>query len=164
MRVIFTTDGKWVVVAECAHRGPVNDPFDALTGPVDRVGMELGLWAIDWIVDRSVVGSGVAFAEEVGLDSKVDVSIWNYLDVLQHRHSHCRVAPQELPINLIEIIRLEDNRADDTSTRCGLHLHINPAEEDVEVCLDGRRFASLCNCELGTRAAIFDSSICRSTP
>jgi hypothetical protein len=68
----------------------------------------------DGVVATTVVGRGVALAEVVGLDLGV-------------------VAADPLPVDLIEVVGLEDDAGDDTRTGGGLDLTVELAEEDVVV-------------------------------
>jgi len=68
LRVVLAAVGEGVGVPERADGDAVDDPLDPLGGPVDGVGVEGFLGARDGEVDGAIVGGGVAFAEEVGLD------------------------------------------------------------------------------------------------
>jgi hypothetical protein len=67
----------------------------------------------------AVVGGGVTLAEVVGLDLVV-------------------LATEPLPVNLVEVSRLEDDAGDDADTGGGLQLDVETAEEDALVAGDGR--------------------------
>lgn len=71
------------------------------------------------------------------------------------------VTTQELPVNLVEVIRFQYDAADDSGTSRCLHDYLNLAEEDVEISLHGRGLACLVDDEFGTVAAILEgSSLC----
>lgn len=54
------------------------------------------------------------------------------------------------PVNLVQVVRLQDNTADNTSTAGSLHDNLSSAEEEVEVGLDGGSLASLVDSERST--------------
>lgn len=54
------------------------------------------------------------------------------------------------PVDLVEIVRLEDDTAADTGTAGSLHDNLSLAEEEVEVGLNGRSFTLLADDEVGT--------------
>lgn len=56
---------------------------------------------------------------------------------------------QAYPVNLIQIIRLQDDAANNTCARSGLHHHFGLSEEEVEVGVNGRCVALLSDSELG---------------
>lgn len=60
------------------------------------------------------------------------------------------------PVDLIQIVRLQDDTANNTLTRSDPHLDINTAKENVEVGLDGGSVTLLGNSELGTIFAEVD--------
>ena len=64
--VVGSVDG--VGVLECADDFAVEEPFDSLGGPVDRVRVEGLFGSGDGHSCAAVVGCGVSFAEVVGLD------------------------------------------------------------------------------------------------
>lgn len=47
------------------------------------------------------------------------------------------------PVNLIEVVRLHDDTADDTGTRSSLHLNIDTAKEEVALGVNGGRITLL---------------------
>lgn len=53
------------------------------------------------------------------------------------------------PVDLVKVIRLEHDAADDASARGCFHGDGDFTEEDVEVCLDGGGIALLVDSELG---------------
>ena len=76
--------------------------------------MEVLLRVVDGVVESAVVGGGIALAEVVGLGVR-------------------GVATHELPVNLVQVVGLEHDAADNTLARGGLHDDGDGAEEDVEV-------------------------------
>lgn len=142
--VVLAADRQGVVVAESADDVAVDDPLDALCVPVEGVSVEGGLRRRNADVLDTVVSSGVALAEEIGL--------------------HVRgVAADELPIDLVKIVGLEHDGRDDTLARRGLQLHIDTTEEEVEVGLDSRSLALLGNAELSTVGPVGDGRVSRSS-
>lgn len=65
-------------------------------------------------------------------------------------HSH--------PVNFVEVVRLQHSRANDTSAIGGSHLNLDPAEENVEVALNGRSITLFGDSELGTKRGALDST------
>lgn len=57
------------------------------------------------------------------------------------------------PVDLIQVIGLQNNAADDTGSRGNLHRDIDLAEEDVEIGLNGRGITLLVDGELGAIGA-----------
>jgi len=138
--IYLATERNGISVLELADDGTVNNPLESLGGPVEGVGVEGLLRGFDIVLDHAIVGGGVALAEEVGLDFVVE-------------------ATEELPVDLVEVIALEDDGADDTLARSGLHGHINAAEEEVEVGLDGRRLTLLGDAELRALVVVVDGGV-----
>lgn len=66
------------------------------------------------------------------------------------------VTGETYPVNLVQVVRLQDNAADDTLARSDSHLDIDTAEEDVEVGLDGGSITLLGHGELGAIVAKVD--------
>jgi hypothetical protein len=62
------------------------------------------------------------------------------------------------PVNLIEVIGLQNNGADNTLARSSLHLDGDLTVEEIEVGLDGWGIALLVDSELATIAASIDLS------
>lgn len=83
------------------------------------------------MVNRTVIGGRVALSEEVALHGRVSGS-------------------EPLPINLIEIIGLENERANGTGSRASLHGDGDLSEEDVFSTLDGRCIGPLRDRKLST--------------
>lgn len=83
------------------------------------------------MVDGTVVGGGVTLSVEVALDGGV-------------------VMAQPLPINLIKIIRLEDEGADDASAWGGLGDDSDLSEEDVLGGAHGGGVGGLVDDEVGS--------------
>ena len=61
------------------------------------------------------------------------------------------VAPDNLPIDLIQVIGLQHDGRDDSLARRGLHPHLHDPEEQVEFRLDGGGVAFLVDGEGGAR-------------
>lgn len=79
--------------------------------------MEGGLRVRDRVVHAAVVCGGVALAKVVGLDLG-------------------EVATEPLPINLVEIVGLEDEGGDDALASRGLQDNLDAPEEEVPWRLD----------------------------
>jgi hypothetical protein len=107
-----------LLVLDGADDGAVNDPLDALGGPVDGVGVVHLGGRLDVVEAAAVVGGGVTLAEVVGLDLVV-------------------LATEPLPVDLVEVSGLEDDAGDDADTGGGLQLDVETAEEDALVAGDG---------------------------
>ena len=74
------------------------------------------------------------------------------------------VDTEELPVDLVEVIALEDDGADDALARSGFHGDIDTAEEEVEVGLDGRRLSLLGDAELCALGVVVDGGVSRLGP
>ena len=125
-----------VVVAQRPHRGAAHGPDDPVGGPVDRVRGELAL------VVRCRVGlpAGlrvvrVPFAEVVRLHLGV-------------------VETKPLQVDLVEVVRLQHERADDSRTGCGLHGDLDSPKHDVEETVELGRIAGLGDRESRTAGAV----------
>lgn len=92
--------------------------------------MEFGLWGGDRVVEGSVVCAGVALSEVVGLDRSGSSS-------------------KPFPINLIQVIRLHHETADDTGARCCLGDNSDFSEKDVEITGDCWCLSLLAHYEAG---------------
>jgi hypothetical protein len=95
---------------------------------------------VNAVLDHTVVRARVALAEEVGLDLVVD-------------------ATEELPIDLVEVVALEDDGADDSLAGSGLHGDIDAAEEEVEVGVYGGSLAGLFDAELSALVVVGDGGV-----
>lgn len=120
--VVGAVDGVGVV--EGAHGGAVNVPGRGRRGPLDGVVVPGPLRVADGLVGAAVVRGGVALAKVVGL---------HLVDV----------AAQPLPVDLVEVVGLEDHAADDAGSGRGLDDGRDGAEEHVELGLHGRGVARL---------------------
>ena len=79
-------------VWESPHQCAINVPLDLCRGPMYSVVVEVGSGiSTSGIVDRSVKGSRVALSKVVGL-------------------SVCAISAHKFPINLVEIVRFENDR------------------------------------------------------
>lgn len=97
--------------------------------------MEGGGGRVDTVEAATVVGGGITLAEVVGLNLGV-------------------ITTEPLPINLIQISGLEDDRGDNTDTRGGLELDVETAEEDALVGSNGGGVGLLGDTEDGTVVAV----------
>lgn len=92
-----------------------------------------------------IVVAGDTFAKVVGLNKAV---------------TRVReIVTRELPVYLVEVIAHEDCTTDDTGTGCGLHNHIDSAEEEVEIRPDVWGITLLSKSEFGAMTAVGDSLI-----
>lgn len=97
--------------------------------------MHLGLRAVDGGIATTVVRGRVTLAEVVGLDLG-------------------GVTAEPLPINLVQVIRLEHKASDDASAGRGLNPHVHLAEEDVLCAGNSRCLALLLDREDGALVAV----------
>ena len=132
---VLAIESERIRIEECADNGSINGPLDVGGGPVDGVGVPSSDGISDILVDSSVVGRGVALSEEVAL----------------HR---CILRTQPFPINLVEVIRFQNETADDTLSRGCLRDHFNHSEEDIFLTLDGWRVCRAVDCELSSIRSI----------
>lgn len=145
-----------VGILDCAHGGPVDVPGDGSGGPDDFVCVEFVLGGADRLPDGAVVGGRVAFAEIVGFDLG-GVGSSGFLRqlvsslILSRKRTH--------PINLVQIVRLHDDGADDPGTIGSFHNNLNFAKENIKVGLQRRRIEPLGNGEFGPVAAIGDIAL-----
>ena len=143
--IYLATECNRISVLELADDGTVNDPLKPLSSPVEGVGVPSLLRGRDVVLDHAIVRGSIALAEEVGLDLVVE-------------------ATEELPVDFVEVIALENDGADDTLARSGLHGDIDTAEEEVEVGLDGRRLTLLGDAELCALVVVVDDGVSRLGP
>ncbi len=130
-------------VLQCAHHLPVDHPIQPLLGPVQGVIVELLAYVRgDGVVRGAVEGRGVTFAEII-------------------RHGMRAVPTHELPINLIQVIRLQHDGRDDAGALAGLHDHRHGTEEDVEFGDDGRGLAFLVDGEFRAVRAVLEVASCQ---
>ena len=120
---------------ECA----VDIPLQLLGRPVDGVVVERLLRRLDRVVVRARGTLRFALAVVVCLDVAV-------------------VAAHELPVDFVEIVRLEHHGGDDALARGSLHDDLGLAEEEVEVGLDGGGVEALVDGELGAVATVVDDA------
>lgn len=92
---------------------------------------------VDGVVSTTVVGRSIALAEVVGLNLSI-------------------VATNPFPIDLIEIIGLEDGAGDDALAGGGHADDVDSAEEDVLAGTNGRSVALLQDLEVSTLVIILD--------
>lgn len=122
---------------ESADGGTIDDPLDGVLGPLDRVNVRRRQRVADRVESTAVEGGVVALGEVVGLSLRV-------------------VGANPLPVNLVEIVRLENSRGDNTGALGSLDLDIDATEEDVLAGHDGGSLGLLSNGEDGTLALVLD--------
>lgn len=137
--VVEAVESLWVVVGKGANQGVTNVELDRLLGPVERVSDVLIHRTGDRVGSTTIVSGGVSLSEEVALDVT-------------------GISTNPLEINLIQILRLEDETADDTGTWGGLHGDGDLSEEDVLVDSDGWGIGLLADGKLGTVRSILEGS------
>lgn len=89
-------------------------PHDVIAGPINGVCVESPLVVWTRVKGSSVVSGRLALAEIVALNLSV-------------------VATQPFPVNLVEVVGLQDGTADDTRTWRRLHHELHTTKHDVEV-------------------------------
>ena len=122
-------------VLESAHNGAVDDPVELLRGPLNGVSVELVDRVGDGRETATIVGVGATLAKEVGLDLG-------------------GVAAESLPVDLIEVVRLEHEAGHDTDATSSAHGHIDLAEEDVLLGADGGRLLLVGDGENGAEVLV----------
>lgn len=128
---VLASKSERISVEKGSGQGAVDVPFDVFRGPVNRV-LVVGIdRSGHWVVNGTVIGGRVSLSEEIALDGRVGRS-------------------EPLPINFIEIVRFENERADGTGSRAGLHGDGDLAKEDVLGALDGWRVGALGDGKLST--------------
>lgn len=122
-------------VEQSADQIAINVPLDVVLSPVDGVGVEVVLGRADGVVGTTVVGGGVSLAEVVGLDLG-------------------GVTTKPLPVNLVEVVGLQDEAGDNTLTSAGLQGNIDLAKEDPLVGLNRGGLGLLVDGEDGTLSVV----------
>lgn len=117
---VLASKSQSIGVEKSAGQGTIDIPFNIFRGPVNGVLVVRFDRSGNWMVNSTIIGGRVSLSEEVALNRGVGGS-------------------EPLPINLVEIIGLENERADGTGSRAGLHSDGDLSEEDVFSTLDGRR-------------------------
>lgn len=112
LRVVLSTKSDGIAVVEGSDEGTIDVPLCRCCGPCDAVVVVCFNGCGDILVDCSVVGCGVTLSEEVGFDGVV-------------------ISTKPFPVYLVEVIRFEDERADDSGSRCSFQEDVDLAEEDV---------------------------------
>ena len=122
-------------VLEGADDSAVDDPVELLRGPLDGVGVEVVDGVRDTGEAAAVVRVGAALAEEVGLDLR-------------------GIAAEPLPVDLVEIVRLQHEAGHDAHAAGSPHSNIDLAEENVLAAGDGRCLGVLADGEDGAEAVV----------
>lgn len=130
LREVLASKSDRITVVEGSDEVIVDGPFDELRGPLDGVGVPGADGVSDCVSGRAIIGRGVALSEEVALNMAI-------------------VGTQPFPINLVEIVGLQDEGADNTSAWGSLYLRLDLAKEDVFRGADRWRIGLLINGELG---------------
>lgn len=130
-----------ILVGLCGLRSDYADglaidlPDNLLTSPVDGVGVEVIVVARVSVEGSTTKALGISLAKVVGLDLRV-------------------VSAQPFPVDLVQIVRLQDGAADNARAGSGLDHVLDVSEHDVEVGGDQRRIALLGDGERGAFAAV----------
>jgi hypothetical protein len=133
--IVLSIQSQIISVVESSDQVGTNVPLDRLGSPVDGVGSE-GPDGVSYImVDGTIVGGGVPLSEEVALHGGI-------------------LGSKPLPIDLIQIVRLQNETADSSCSSRGPQLNGNLSEHDVLRATDCRRAGFGVNHELGTEGAI----------
>ena len=109
---VLSIKGKSISIVESSDQVGTNVPLNVIGRPVDCVGDGCADRVGNIVVDGSVIGGGVSLSEEVTLDGGIGGS-------------------QPFPINFIEIVGLENETADSSSSGAGLHGDRDLSEHDV---------------------------------
>lgn len=128
-----------VLIGQGADQVAVNPPLEFLFGPVGGVVVELGVCVLNLVLVAVFIVLDT-FAVEVGLHG-------------------VHVVSDPFPIDLVQIVRLEDHTADDAPAMGYLEMSLDDAEEDVEVRLQGRRLQFLLDGELGAFGGVLELTV-----
>ena len=135
MRVVLSSESQSIAEVQGSLQGTVDVPFGGCGGPGDAVVVPCLDGRGDVVIDGTVIGGGVALAEEVGLDGGIS-------------------GAQPFPVDLVEIVGLQDEGADDTGSGRGLEPDIDSAEHDIFRGGDGRCVGGGLDLELGSAGSI----------
>lgn len=130
-----------ILVCLCGLRGDDADglavdlPDDLLAGPLNRVGVEAIVVARVRVEGSPAEALGIALAKVVGLHLRV-------------------VTAQPLPVDLVQIVGLEDGAADDALAGSRLDLEVDAPKHYVPVGLEQGRVALLGHGEGSAIAAV----------
>ena len=105
-------------VFQHAYTRPVDHPLYLFGRPENRVIVELLLRVRNGVVDRAVIGSGIALPEIIRLGVG-------------------RVPAHQFPVYFVQIVGFENDAADYAPSCRGFHDYFDYAEEEVELRLDG---------------------------
>jgi len=134
-----------VLSEECPDIGAIDEELQLVLGPHGGIVVEAVHGAAGDGVLETIPKIGLAFAKIVA----------------EHKIGF---ATLELPINLIQVIAQEHNRADDTSTGRGPHVDFCSAPEEIELGSDGGAVSLLLNRESGTQLGIVDHGVYDRVP
>lgn len=128
-----------LIVGQGPEQLAVDPPLNLVLGPVGGVVVEFGVGVVD-LEELAVLVVGDTLAVVVGLDLG-------------------GVVANPFPVNLVQVVRLQHDTTDDTSTGSHLDVHFDDAEEDVEGGLDCGRFELLVDGEFGALVGVDDFAI-----
>jgi hypothetical protein len=112
------TKSESITIVESANKVAIDRPLDVCRSPIDGISVPGFDRGGDVFVDSTVIGSGISFSEEVALDRTI-----------------CGTQP--LPVDLVEVIRFEDEAGNYASARGSPDERVNLSEEDVFLTRDG---------------------------
>lgn len=130
-----------ILVGLCGLRSDYADglaidlPDNLLTSPVDGVGVEVIVVARVSVEGSTTKALGISLAKVVGLDLRV-------------------VSAQPFPVDLVQVIGLEDGAADNAPSGSRLDLEVDASKHNVPIGLDQGRIALLGHGECGAVAVI----------
>jgi len=131
LRVVGASKSLGVAEGNSADSCGADTPCDLILGPLDSVGLESADGISNWMSSTAIVRRRVALSEEIAL------------------HLHI-LGTNPLQIDFVQIIRFEDERADDTVSWGGSHHSSDLAKHNVLVVLHNRCIAGLVDVEHGT--------------
>lgn len=131
-----------VFVFQSADQFLIQPPLHLLLGPVSSIVVKLGVGVGDVVVTAAVVARVVSFAVVVGL----------------HLGG---VVTDPFPVNLVQVVGLQDNTADNTTTLGHLDVSLDNTEEDKELGLQRGGVQLLLDGEFGSVLGPVDFAIGR---
>lgn len=129
--VVFASKSFRVGEGKSAYSGGTDAPCDLVLGPLDSVSLESSNGISDCVGSTTIIGSCVALSEEIALNCGI-------------------LGTNPLKINLIKIIRFEDETADNTVSWSSSHHSSDLSEHDVLVVLHNWCIAGLVDVEYST--------------
>lgn len=128
-----------ILGSNSTDRLAIDLPDNLLARPIDGIGMVVVVIAPVVMSSSTVVATGIAFSKVVGLHVKV-------------------VDSKPLPVDLVQVVRLQHGTADDTCSGSRFDHTLDPAKHDVPLGLDQRGIALLGNGKTSTFGVVFHSA------